>query len=159
MDFDSDDESEVDEASRVMSHEQSEARQSDNPERSISKPEVLSTSQARELSAETSAARPSMTERSTSAGVNTSNHSDGSKKQSIGSKIQEKQELLEMQISENGPEHISVATTLFDLAVLNSKNNDVVQALDNPQRALKVQKSPLNFQMRADLYILWPSYI
>ena len=136
LDFDSEDESEVEgDLEDSLFDDEEEAGQA------VPKPELLS-SQARNVSDGSSAARPSMTERSNSAGIDTSGHS--SKKQTLDSQIQEKEELLETKILENGPENIAVAGILFDLAGLNNKNNDIAQALDNTQRALKIQKSTLN---------------
>jgi tetratricopeptide (TPR) repeat protein len=137
LDFDSEDESDIeDEHVEQKTHKASEVKLSESPKapENISRPEALS-SHARNISVET----PGVRSRS-STGVNTS-RSESSKKQS---QIERKEELLEVQTLENGPEHISVATTLFELAVLNSKNNNLSAALDFTQRALEIQKSTLN---------------
>jgi hypothetical protein len=53
-----------------------------------------------------------------------------SKKLTAADQIQEKQALLEKSKLENGPQHISIAATLFNLALLHSKNGDVSKALE-----------------------------
>lgn len=156
LDFDSEDESEAEDehagegnlgASRVKPSESSQAPGS------VTKPEALS-SNARNVSVET----PGLKSRS-SNGVNTT-RSESSKRQSLASKIEGKEELLELQTTEHGPEHMSVATTLFDLAILSSNNNDISAALDYTQRALEIQKSTLNMSdacislhFKADLHM------
>ncbi|KAL3939844.1 MAG: hypothetical protein SGBAC_005502 [Bacillariaceae sp.] len=83
------------------------------------------------------------TQSNVSSGPNT-NRSDSSKKQTLVSKIEEKESMLQTQIMEHGSEHVDVATTLFDLAVLKSKNNNFDEALDLAQQALQSQKSTLD---------------
>jgi tetratricopeptide (TPR) repeat protein len=126
LDFDSEDESDIeDEHVEEKNHKASEVKLSESPQapENVPKPEALS-SHARNISVETPGVR--------------------SKSSNGASKIERKEELLEVQTLENGPEHISVATTLFELAVLNSKNNNLSGALDFTQRALEIQKSTLN---------------
>ncbi|CAJ1946229.1 unnamed protein product [Cylindrotheca closterium] len=81
------------------------------------------------------------TQSNVSSGPNTT---QSSKKQTLVSKIEEKESMLQTQIGENGSEHVDVATTLFDLAVLKGKNNNFDEALELAQQSLQSQKSTLN---------------
>lgn len=66
------------------------------------------------------------------------------KKLTLSNRIEEKKELLEKQQLVDGPEHISVASILFELALLQASNGEIVEALENGQQALKIQKATLN---------------
>eukprot|EP00980_Cylindrotheca_fusiformis_P007369 scaffold1525_cov142-Cylindrotheca_fusiformis.AAC.169 len=135
LDFDSDDESDVeDEHAEEKNQNLTGGKQSESE--SVMKPGFLSPD-ARNVSAETGIKTRS------SAGVNTSK-SESSKKMSLSSRIEGKEELLELLTLEHGPGHIEVAATLFDLAILYSKNQNLPDSLDFAQRALEIQKSCLH---------------
>jgi tetratricopeptide (TPR) repeat protein len=122
LDFDSEDESDNEEAAEQQS-------------RSFDSKPVLPSPRDTD---ETSAAP----DKSNIANNESSTHSK--RQQSLAARIQEKEEILQQEILENGPEHINVASIHYDLAVLYSKSNDIIQALDLTQKALKVQKATLN---------------
>ena len=146
LDFDSDDESEIEHEEGGDDGKLSLSNLKDSPHSnhsksqiSVQKPQNVSVS-SRKPSAETSAARIS----SGAASTAPSNSDANSKKQRLSSQIQANQEVLETQILDHGPQHITVASTLFNLAILYSRSGDTSKAIENAQRALKIQKSTLN---------------
>ena len=127
LDFDSDDESEVEEEESSPPLEKSEEvgvlRKPSNFER--------------KNSAASSGLRPSIP--GSSAAIAPS-QSAGSRPQSLNVQIQEKLEILDRARSENAANSTVLDKTLFELAVLYYKQGNAVRAMDYAQRALKAQK-------------------
>lgn len=139
LDFDSDEESEVEGADENV---EVEAKQSvggsvptapsraevDRPD-AISRNVTPSSSNHPSSSSDAAAATP---------------RSIASKKTTVSSEIDNKLAALEQNRATFGAEHIAVATILFDLAVLKSKNGQDAEAMNDAQQALKIQKATLN---------------
>jgi len=71
-------------------------------------------------------------------------NSGSNKSQSLESTIREKETELECLRKENGPEDISVARLLFELAEFHHKKGDSTVAMLYSHQAMKIQKSTLN---------------
>jgi len=162
LDFDSDEESEEEDGSKsnTMSEEKGSKDSKDSKtSKSHRKPENVSET-ARKASMETTDARPLYG----SASVANSN-SGSSKKTNLTLQIQELEELLRKQQLESGPEHITVASTLFSLSMLLGKKGDTFRAIENAQHALEIQKSTSNssgacrsLYLMADMHIREDQY-
>eukprot|EP00934_Nitzschia_sp_Nitz4_P000089 Nitzschia sp. Nitz4//scaffold7_size249615//203914//208674//NITZ4_001205-RA/size249615-augustus-gene-0.15-mRNA-1//1//CDS//3329558526//89//frame0 len=141
LDFDSDEESddEKDGTPKESTPESSE-KPEDGPDitETLDKPATM----ARMVSVESSV-KPSSVAGSTSVAARSRSGGSG-KKTTLSTQIEEKQALLEENKSTDGPDQISVATVLYDLAVLHRKSGEDSAAINSAQQALKIQKATLN---------------
>jgi len=139
LDFDSDEESEQDEEDfsllkdSISQPSKTQGITNSSAKNTMTKPMDLSQQSRKESSFESSVVKE----------ANESN-SGSNKARSLESLIQEKEIELEGVRKENGPEDISVARLLFDLAELHFKRKDSTVAMLYSRQAMKIQKSTLN---------------